>query len=166
MKALLLLFVIFSVGFLAFKEFRSDPKGSDQSLRAKIPVDTTVANAAENVSSQQMNHQVIAYYFHTTYRCPTCLKIEEYTRQAIMGAFPEEIKSGSLLWKSVNVEENGNDHFIKEYQLFSKSVIVVDMRDGKQVQWKNLKDIWKLAGSKEAFSRYIQGEVRQYLGKS
>ncbi len=166
MKSLLLFFVVFSIGFLAFKEFRSDPKGSDQSLRANIPMDARVANAAEGASPQQLKHQVIAYYFHTTYRCPTCLKIEEYTRQAIMEAFPAEIKSGSLLWKPVNVEENGNDHYIRDYQLFSKSVIVVDMKNGKQAQWKNLKDIWKLVGSREAFARYIQDEVRSYLGKS
>ena len=164
-KSLLLLFVIFSIGFLAFKEFRSDPGASGQSPRQGNPMDARVANAAEGVSPQQPRHQVIAYYFHTTYRCPTCLKIEEYTRQAVTEAFPAELKNGRLLWKPVNVEGNGNEHYIKDYQLFTKSVIVVDMKDGKQVQWKNLKDIWKHVGSREAFFGYIQDEVRLYLGK-
>jgi len=69
------------------------------------------------------------------------------------------------VWKTVDVETKGNEHFIKDYQLFSKAVVVVDMKDGKQVQWKNLKDIWQIVGKKEAFTRYIQGEVQSYLGK-
>jgi hypothetical protein len=165
-KAALLVFVASSMAFLAFKEFHPGPKDGNQALRGAIAMETKAAGTPETGAVRQKQaHQVIAYYFHTTYRCPTCLKIEEYTKQAIVEGFPGQLKDGSLLWKTLNVEEKGNEHFIKEYQLFSKAVVVVDMKEGRQVQWKNLKDIWQLVGKKDAFSRYIQDEVQSYLGK-
>jgi hypothetical protein len=165
-KILLLVFVVLCIGFLAYKEFRSDPKGAGQTLAGNIAGSPVIANAAEGTGAKQPAQQSIAYYFHTTYRCPTCLKIEEYTKQAIMEAFPGELNDGRLIWKSVNVEEKSNEHFIKEYQLFSKAVVIVDMKEGKQVRWKNLKDIWQLVGTRDTFTRYIQDEIRSYLGKS
>lgn len=165
-KAALLVFVASSMVFLAYKEFLPVQKDGNKPMTGAIAMETNTTGISETgVVQQKQAHQVIAYYFHTTYRCPTCLKIEEYTKQAIMDGFPAQLKDGSLAWKTVNVEEKGNEHFIKEYQLFSKAVVVVDMKDGKQVQWKNLKDIWQIVGKKEAFTRYIQGEVQSYLGK-
>jgi hypothetical protein len=165
-KAALLVFVASSIAFLVYKEVRPEQKEDYQGMTDAIAMsaETTVTPGTELVKQKQA-HKVIAYYFHTTYRCPTCLKIEEYTKQAIVEGFSGELKDGSLVWKTVNVEDKENEHFIKDYQLFSKAVVVVDMKDGKQVQWKSLKDIWQLVGKKDAFIRYIQDEVRSYLGR-
>jgi len=152
--------------FLVYKEFHPGQKDCNQAMSGAIAMETKTALTPETGAVQQKQaHQVIAYYFHTTYRCPTCLKIEEYTKQAIKEGFPAQLKDGSLVWKTLNVEEKGNEHFIKDYQLFSKAVVVVDMIDGRQVQWKNLKDIWQLVGKKDTFTRYIKDEVQSYLGK-
>ncbi len=165
-KAALLVFVASSMVVLAYQEFLSRKKDGNQAITGAIAMETKAAGTPETGAVQQKQaHQVIVYYFHTTYRCPTCLKIEEYTKQAIMEGFPAQLKDGSLVLKVLNVEEKGNEHFIKEYQLFSKAVVVVDMNDHRQVQWKNLKDIWQLAGKKDAFTRYIKDEVHAYLGK-
>ena len=165
-KAALLVFVASSMVFLAYKEFHPGQKDGNQAMTGAIAMETKTALTPETGAvHQKQAHQVIAYYFHTTYRCPTCLKIEEYTKQAIKEGFPAQLKDGSLVWKTLNVEEKGNEHFIKDYQLFSKAVVVVDMKDGRQVQWKNLKDIWQLVGKKDTFTRYIKDEVQSYLGK-
>jgi hypothetical protein len=131
----------------------------------------SVADAVENKpdapkgveNQQKKGHQVIAYYFHTTFRCTTCFTIEQYTRDAILSGFPEELKDGRLVWKVVNVDDEGNEHFTKDYELSTKSVVIVDMNAGTQVRWKNLEDIWKLADNKNAFKKYIQEETRSYL---
>ena len=38
----------------------------------------------------------------------------------------------------VNVDEPANEHFIKDYQLYSKSIVIVKMQDGKELKWENL----------------------------
>jgi hypothetical protein len=107
--------------------------------------------------------RVIAYYFHTDYRCASCRQIEAYSHDAIETAFPKELESGRLVWRLVNIEEKGNEHFVKDYELFTKSLVLVEEENGKQVRWKNLAKVWELLPHKVEFFDYVQDEVRGYL---
>jgi hypothetical protein len=131
--------------------------------KAEPPAPATPAGTAEAVVDTAGPHRVLAYYFHTTQRCATCRKIEAYTAEAVTAGFPEELKDGRLVFQALNVDEKGNEHFVKDYKLFTKSVVIVDERTGKQVAWKNLPKVWELVGDKERFVRYIQEETRAYL---
>ena len=111
-------------------------------------------------------HRVIAYYFHTTYRCPSCKAIEAYSHDAIKSAFASELKDGRLVWKVVNIETPGNEHFAKDYALYTKSLILVHEDRGKPAEWKNLAKVWELLRDKQAFFRYVQDETRAYLDPS
>jgi len=106
--------------------------------------------------------QVVAYYFHATGRCPTCLKIESLTHHAITSKFSDELKYGRLAWKTINVEDSGNQHFIKDYQLTTKSVVLVETLDGVQKRWKRLDRVWEEIGNPESFIRYIQTELSAF----
>jgi hypothetical protein len=109
--------------------------------------------------------KILAYYFHGTQRCPTCRKLEAYSAEAIEKGFGEALKQGQLEWRVVNVDEPLNKHFVKDYQLYTKSLVIVKMQGGKQVEWKNLEKIWELVGEKDDFVRYVQDEVSAYLGE-
>ena len=65
----------------------------------------------------------------------------------------------------VNYEDAENRHYIKDYKLVSKSLILVNVVDGKQTEWTNLKLVWQLVKNKEAFLNYVRGEVKNYLAK-
>jgi hypothetical protein len=108
-------------------------------------------------------HRVIAYYFHTTYRCASCRAIEAYSHEAIEAAFADEIKDGRILWKVVNVEVKGNEHFVKDYSLYTKSLVLVNEVRGKPAEWKNLEKVWQLLQDKDKFLRYVEDETRAYL---
>jgi hypothetical protein len=111
-------------------------------------------------------HKVIAYYFHTNTRCSTCIKIEQYSKEAIDNGFPHELKNGTLEMRIVNYEQPENRHFMKEYKLVSKSLVLVNLVNGKQTKWTNLKSVWQLTGRKDAFLNYVRKEVRGYLAGS
>ena len=66
----------------------------------------------------------------------------------------------------VNYEKPENRHFIKDYELVTKSLILVRFVNGKQIEWTNLKLVWQLYKSEEAFFNYVNQEVRKYLAKS
>lgn len=108
--------------------------------------------------------KVIAYYFHVTVRCVTCRTIEEYAKEAVERGFPEELKKGIVEWRPVNVQLLENRHFIKDYQLYTRSLVLVKVRDGKQLEWRNLEKVWELAGRKNDFLRYVRAHVSSYLG--
>ncbi len=121
-----------------------------------------VANPA-TPAADAGTHLVRVYYFRTNTRCSSCRKIEAFTDGAVKKAFAKEMENGKLAWQVVNVQEPGNEHFIKDFQLAAKSVVVVDVVGDRQVRWKNLNRIWELLDDEPMFARYVEEEVRQYL---
>jgi len=118
---------------------------------------TTTAKPLEQVN------KIIVYYFHGTRRCSNCIKFEEYSKEAIDSAFTQELKDGQMEWRMINIDEPENKHFINDYQLFTKSLILSKVVEGKEAKWKNLDKIWDLVTSKEKFIEYVQNEVKAYL---
>jgi putative lipase involved disintegration of autophagic bodies len=56
---------------------------------------------------------------------------------------------------------------VKDFELYTKSLVLVDEVKGKQVRWQNLTKVWELLPKKAAFFGYVQDGVRGYLtGKS
>ena len=106
---------------------------------------------------------LIVYYFYNNVRCPTCHTIEAYTREAVQDGFAEAIRDGRLRWSPVNTDEPENEHFKKDYDLFTKSVVVAEIRGGRPTRWKNLELIWDLVGDKDAFLKYLRDEVRPFV---
>jgi hypothetical protein len=106
---------------------------------------------------------VVAYYFHGSFRCSTCHKLEQYSREAIETNFKPAIASGRLEYKVVNIEDKGNEHYGNDYQLYTKSLILSLVKDGKETKWVNLDKIWEYVGNKEKFIDYVKAAVVNFL---
>jgi len=107
--------------------------------------------------------KVIAYYFHGELRCRTCRTIEAYSEEAITKEFTNEIASGRLAWRVVNVDEPENKHFVEDFALASKSLVLAEYRDGKVTRHENLQQIWQLVRDKEAFLAYVRAATSDFL---
>ncbi len=136
--------------------------GETEDDRLGAPPEETGALTAGRAADGSQEDAVVVYYFHGTRRCPTCRKIEEYTNDAVAEGFTEELQSGAIIWRVVNVEEPGNEHFIDDYRLSTKSVVLVRLAGGREADWKNLSRIWDLVGERAAFMAYIQDEVKRF----
>jgi hypothetical protein len=117
------------------------------------------ANAAEQVAGRK----VLVYYLYVMPRCQTCLNIEAYSKAAIDSAFAEELKQGTVEWHAYDTGLPEYAHFWKDFKLEFKSLIVVEMNDGKPVRWKNCEKVWDLVEDRDAFEAYVRAEVRDYL---
>lgn len=154
---LLLAFVAASVVALIVKESRSKSQTT-----AMAPAATPTAPV---VAAQPAAHKVITYYFHRTVRCETCRAIEAQARAAVEAEFADALKNSVLEWHVVNVEETGNERFVKDYQLTTPSLVLVDSLDAQQVRWTKLSRVWELVHTPPAFAQYVQNELRDYLGE-
>jgi len=125
------------------------------------PKQNTSAHA--DVATVAKGSQVIAYYFHGSMRCPTCHKLEQYSKEAIEANFKDALRSGKLEYKVVNVEDKGNEHYGNDYQLYTKSLILSLVKDGKEIKWKNLDKIWEYVRNKEMFIDYVKNGVADLL---
>lgn len=164
LTVVLLLFVAASVITLIASGLRAraDNTGaSSDAVSAEAP-----PNLGPGGDAEQPERRVIAYYFHNTYRCTTCLTIEQYANEALTTGFAEELQSGVLEWRVINVEEPANQHFIEDYQLTTQSLVLVEMEGENQVRWQNLGRVWDFVHDRAAFFSYVQDETRAYLAES
>lgn len=120
--------------------------------------ETDIASASE-----ELDHKVIAYYFHGDMRCITCLAIEDQARSAIETAFAQQLESGTLQWRPINYDQPDNQHFIEEYDLSMSSLVLVHADNGEQMEWKVLADVWELVDLLDSFDRYVEDQTRTYV---
>ena len=83
----------------------------------------------------------------------------------IHARFTKELAAGHLEWRLVNVQLPEDRHFIQDYQLFAKSLVLVRTQNGQQKEYKVLNDTWELVGDKSAMQNYVEKEVRGFLRK-
>ena len=102
----------------------------------------------------------LVYYFHATTRCATCRTIEAYAHETVASRFATDIEARRLEWRTVNVDEPANQHFVRDFQLQTRSVVVVDAKDSKR--YKILDRVWQLDGNKTAFQSYVEREIRAF----
>ena len=161
---ILLAFVAISAGYLIFKETRDAPGEKKNGAGGGTAAAAKQKPGPENQAGKPGTAwRLIVYYFHGDMRCQSCLRIEAYTREALEQSFAKEIQDGLIEWRVINVDETGNEHYWKDYKLYTKSVIVAEMKGDKQVRWKNLDKIWELLDDKQTFLAYITDQVRPWL---
>jgi hypothetical protein len=128
----------------------------------------TLVEAAQRKDATQTNscscaERIIVYYFHRTVRCPTCVQVESSAKEAIESLFSEPLKDGRLEWRSVNYEEQGNEQYATDYKIAGPCLVLVRMKGGKPVEWRNLPEVWTLVGDKRAFVHLILCNVQEFL---
>ena len=122
--------------------------------------------AGDTADLSKASTKVIVYYFYTTARCATCRKLESLAQEVIEHDFSAALQDGRLEWQTVNVQESGNEHFTLDYDLVTKSLVLVKMQGQDQVTWKNLDKIWQLVWNKEDYQNYVRSELQEFLGSN
>lgn len=175
---ILIIFVVGSVTYMVSREQKanSDSVNQDNNSGPTSPNENRTYNQdslaeqnghdfLRNTEKQDASEgtQLIVYYFHGDIRCPTCYKLESYAKEAIQRYFADELDSGDIVWKAVNVDRSENRHFIKDYNLISKSVVLSETKGEQELKWENLEQIWQKVSDKEAYLAYIRDSVTKFL---
>jgi hypothetical protein len=184
----LLLFIAAGVGTFLVREFASppatakgplsvaepvaEPSGLSDEPTALAPSDPGIQTASsreieESTSpppTQEPRHWVLASYFHNTVRCETCLAIEHDSHEILQAAFGADFASGKLVWRSVNMEDKANRHYVIDYQLPCPSLVIAEMEGECELRFKLLGETWNLIhGDSERFNAYVISEVWAWL---
>ena len=124
---------------------------------------SSAASAPSTASQNNTDNHIKAYYFYGNFRCVSCKKIEQYSREAIKTYFDKQLKNGKLTFQAINTDKPDNKHFTQDFQLVSKSLVLVEYKAGKQVKWKNLEKVWQYLNNADAFFNYVKTETEKYL---
>ncbi|OGI01994.1 MAG: hypothetical protein A2Y25_08470 [Candidatus Melainabacteria bacterium GWF2_37_15] len=104
--------------------------------------------------------QVIVYYFYAKPRCVSCQKIEKYTKETV-----SSLNNSKVVYQGINLDDKANEHYKKDYALFSKAVVLSKIVNGKQTEWKTLNPIWTKLGNEKDFKGYVTEQINTYLGE-
>lgn len=106
---------------------------------------------------------VAVYYFHGNFRCVNCYNMEKWTKEVVEAGFKDELASGKLAMHVINTDKEGNEHFMTDYGLYTKSVVLALVKSGKEMRYDNLTRVWDYLRNEEDFKRYIKNEIEKYL---
>lgn len=160
------LFVAASVAYLIVSETRSKTATADPAVKAAnqpTPLTGESPLTTDVPAGEKQAPVLEAYYFHGTSRCTTCLKMEQYAREAIEEKYPSELENGRVRWQAVNYDEPANEHFVKDYGLVASNLVIVSNQSAARSAWRRLDRIWDLVGDEHAFKNYVTDEVKSML---
>jgi hypothetical protein len=147
-SGLLLCFALISIGFALGKEV---------TLRRVRPM----APEGGATSMPASGDQVLVYYMYPAIRCVTCNKIEKTAHGIVHEDYAEAVKGGRLKWREVNISEN--DELAGRYNVASSTVVVVRLKDGREVGFERLDKVWPLAEKPVELTAYIRKAIRAAL---
>jgi hypothetical protein len=137
--------------------------GCAQDKSPETPSAETAETKSPQSSASDSDAEFVVYYMTSNVRCASCYKIENWTKEALDKYFAEELKNGKMVFRIVNIEEKEHEHYIEHYEIFTKSVIVSKMADGKEVSWVNLARVWNLLNNQDEFMNYIRDEIKAFM---
>ena len=142
---LLLAFVLVSIGFACGREvgLRSARRASGTGVQA-----TT-------------GDKVVVYSMHLTIPCITCKQIEELTGGLVRTEFRNELETGRLELRSADFQEN--DELARHYGVGTSTVVVAKFRDGKEIEFRRLDDVWTKVDKPTEFTDYVRRAIRELL---
>lgn len=104
-------------------------------------------------------------YFHTMHRDPTCHKIESLTRTALRQSWPARVDDGTLVFFLRDIDRRENRHYVADYRLTTRSVVITRWEEGESVEWRNLERIYDLVAVPEQFQGYVVSEIAAMLAR-
>lgn len=104
------------------------------------------------------------YYFHRTLRCHTCLTIEALARGAVQEQFADALAAGRITWQAVSIDLPDNEHYERDFELQTQSLVLTELAEGACVRWKNLSEVWNLVENEAAFVDYVRRELFEFGG--
>jgi len=153
LRSVLLIVVLGSLAIWANREFQKT-KGIAEADKQQVPVESLPVVDGP---------QVVMTYFIEGTRCASCRKIEALTRDTAEKNFPSELASKKLIFRVIDTDSPADHHYLKDYQLSSKSVVISRRNDGRETAWQVMGNVWDLLDDPAAYQEYLSTQIREYL---
>ena len=113
-------------------------------------------SVAEN---QQTKKDVVeVLYFHGAQRCATCMAIEKNTKELLEAAYAEQLKSGKLVFSSVDITKE--EALAERYEVSWSSLILVDYDKSGKERATNLTE-FAFGNARTASDKFKEGSSEQ-----
>lgn len=106
--------------------------------------------------------RVEVVYFHRAQRCYSCYYAEDGIRYTVETYFADELASGKVTFKVINVADEENAAIVNKYEAYTSSLFINTIRNGTD-HIEEVTDIWLLIGNDEAFVEALRNKIEKSL---
>ncbi len=107
--------------------------------------------------------KVEVYHFHATQQCYSCKTVGAYAEETINTYFSDELKSGKVVFASINIDLAENKELVNKYQAKGSSLwIGTYYKDGSFTKVENV-NVWYKISNKQDFMDYLKGVIEGKL---
>ena len=142
-------------------------EGSTDQPEATIPSAQPSESSEVSPGSDEsiaLPDRVDLVYFHSPQRCNTCVYIEERVVYVVETYFQDEIDSGHLTFKILDLGDKDNAAIARKYGAVSSQLFINVIADGVD-HIRHIKEVWfrDYLKDKEVFDEVISGIIEQSL---
>lgn len=115
--------------------------------------------------SSQAQTTIEVLDFYGTHRCATCIAIEKNTRYTLETYFADELKSGKIVFKTIQCEDEKNAEIVEKCGAYGTSLILDIHHNGKEklIDWTNF--AFMKARKKDSYSKALKEKLEKQLEK-
>ncbi|MFZ3054716.1 MAG: nitrophenyl compound nitroreductase subunit ArsF family protein [Minisyncoccales bacterium] len=106
--------------------------------------------------------KIEVFLFHATQRCTSCINIGKFAKQTIDNNFSEELSSGKIVFREINIDLPENYQLAEKFQASGSALFVNTIRGGKDYIEQDLK-VWRLVGDEGEFESYFKEKIANIL---
>lgn len=116
--------------------------------------------AAENQSKQ---NSIEVIDFHSTNRCMTCKAIEANTKYTLDTYFANELKTGKIIFKIINVDKKENEKVAEKFEASGTGLFLNVINNGKENQIDLTNFAFMNGNDQKAFSSALKQTIATQL---
>ena len=105
--------------------------------------------------------KVEVYHFHATRQCYTCKTVGAYAEETVNTYFADELKSGKLVFASVNIELPENKALVDKYEAKGSSLLIGVYGEDGSFSKQEDSAVWYKIDNKEDYMNYLKGVIEQ-----
>jgi hypothetical protein len=126
---------------------------------------STVSNATSPGSGGTSTlpvERVEVYHFHLTQQCYSCKTVGAYAEETVKTHFPDELKSGKLVFAHINVQLPENRQLVEQYGPTGSS-LWIGVYDRNGFHKEENSNVWYKINDKEAYMNYLGDLIRKRM---
>jgi hypothetical protein len=160
MKKSYVVFIVISLAFLGFGFILTNNQNAkNEQLNNNLNTEDIKSPSTEKLSKLD---KIEVFLFHATRRCVSCINVGKYAKQTIDNNFGEEIESGKIIFKEINVDLPENYELTQKFQASGSSLFINVAREGKDNIEQDLK-VWMLIGDEKEFEAYFKNKIENII---
>jgi len=103
--------------------------------------------------------KVKVYHFHATQQCSSCIAVGNLAEETINTYFSDELKSGKIVFASINIDLPENKVLVDKYEAKGSSLLIgTYYKDGSFSKEENT-NVWYKISNKADYMNYLKGVI-------